>query len=53
MYRVFVTLHQEALAAVRDIDGEAALEFAGGMKQQGSYYLLLPKPLAARLALTG
>ncbi len=28
--------------------GDAALEFAGGMNQRGTYYLLLPKPVAAR-----
>ena len=28
--------------------GEAALEYAGGMKQNGSYYLLLPKAVAER-----
>lgn len=33
--------------------GEAALVYAGGMKQQARFYLLLPKPVAARLAPTG
>jgi membrane-bound lytic murein transglycosylase A len=32
--------------------GEPALEIAGGMKQQGDLYLLLPKPVAARLVPT-
>jgi membrane-bound lytic murein transglycosylase A len=28
--------------------GEAALEFAGRMKQKARFYLLLPKPVAER-----
>ena len=30
--------------------GNAALEYAGRMKSQGRYYILLPKPLSIRLA---
>ena len=32
--------------------GEAALTHAGGMKQQGAFYILLPKPVAERRATT-
>jgi membrane-bound lytic murein transglycosylase A len=32
--------------------GEPALAIAGGMKQTGTLYLLLPKPVAARLVPT-
>jgi membrane-bound lytic murein transglycosylase A len=33
--------------------GEAALSVAGGMKQSGDLYVLLPKPVAARLVPSG
>ena len=32
--------------------GEGALKYAGGMKQQGAFYILLPKPVAERRATT-
>ena len=32
--------------------GEAALAYAGGMKQQGRFYLLLPRAVAERRAAT-